>query len=103
MPKFAANLTMMYNEYAFPERFAAAARDGFAGVEFLFPYAHLAGELQALLQEHGLEQVLFNFRRATGTRASAGSHRCRRARGNSSAESRARSITRRRSVRAACM
>lgn len=60
MPKFAANLTMMYNELSFLDRFAAAAGDGFKGVEFLFPYAHPADELKLRLQDHGLEQVLFN-------------------------------------------
>lgn len=37
MPRFAANLSMMYQEHAFLDRFAAAAKDGFEGVEFLFP------------------------------------------------------------------
>ncbi len=60
MPRFAANLTMMYNEHAFLERFGAAARDGFKGVEFLFPYEHPAGEIKARLEAHGLTQVLFN-------------------------------------------
>ena len=60
MPRFAANLTMMYNEHAFLERFGAAARDGFKCVEFLFPYEHPAADIKALLDEHGLTQVLFN-------------------------------------------
>jgi hydroxypyruvate isomerase len=60
MPKFAANLSMMYTEHPFLERFGAAARDGFRGVEFLFPYAHDARELRALLDAHGLAQALFN-------------------------------------------
>lgn len=60
MPRFAANLTMMYNEHPFLERFRAAAADGFAGVEFLFPYAHEATLLRALLDDAGIEQVLFN-------------------------------------------
>ena len=60
MPRFAANLTMMYNEHAFLERFGAAARDGFKGVEFLFPYEHPAAEIRARLEEHGLTQALFN-------------------------------------------
>jgi hydroxypyruvate isomerase len=60
MPKFAANLTLMYHEHAFPDRFAAAARDGFKGVEFLFPYTFVANDLQARLPSHGLEQILFN-------------------------------------------
>jgi hydroxypyruvate isomerase len=60
MPRFAANLTMMYNEYAFPDRFAAAARDGFAAVEYLFPYDFSAQELKARLDANGLVQALFN-------------------------------------------
>jgi 2-dehydrotetronate isomerase len=60
MPRFAANLTMLYNEHPFLDRFAAAAADGFRGVEFLFPYAFAATELAERLSDHGLEQVLFN-------------------------------------------
>lgn len=60
MPRFAANLTMMYREHAFPERFHAAAADGFTGVECLLPYDWPAAELAARLQENGLVQVLFN-------------------------------------------
>ncbi|AJX33960.1 2-oxo-tetronate isomerase [Burkholderia oklahomensis] len=60
MPRFAANLTMMYNEHAFLDRFAAAARDGFKAVEYLFPYDFPAAELKARLDAHGLVQALFN-------------------------------------------
>jgi hydroxypyruvate isomerase len=60
MPRFAANLTMMYNEHPFIERFAAAAKDGFKAVECLFPYEFAAAELRARLDAHGLAQVLFN-------------------------------------------
>ena len=60
MPRFAANLTMMYNEHAFLDRFAAAARDGFKAVEYLFPYEFPAEELKARLGEYGLTQALFN-------------------------------------------
>jgi 2-dehydrotetronate isomerase len=60
MPRFAANLTMMYNEHAFLDRFAAAARDGFDAVEYLFPYDHPAAEVKARLEENGLTQALFN-------------------------------------------
>ena len=60
MPRFAANLSMMYTEHPFLERFAAAARDGFAAVECQFPYDHPAAELAARLKAHGLVQVLFN-------------------------------------------
>ncbi|HVW52111.1 MAG TPA: 2-oxo-tetronate isomerase [Trinickia sp.] len=60
MPRFAANLTMMYNEHAFLDRFAAAARDGFKAVEYLFPYDFAAAELKSRLDGHGLAQALFN-------------------------------------------
>jgi hydroxypyruvate isomerase len=60
MPRFAANLSMLYPEHAFLDRFAAAAADGFKAVEYLFPYAYPAGELAARLHNHALEQVLFN-------------------------------------------
>ncbi|MCM5680786.1 hydroxypyruvate isomerase family protein [Schlegelella sp. S2-27] len=61
MLRFAANLSMMYTEHAFLERFAAAAADGFQAVEFLFPYEHAPAELVARLREHGLTQALFNL------------------------------------------
>ena len=61
MPKFAANLSMMYAEHAFADRFAAAAADGFTAVECMFPYALAADELAAHIQRHGLRQVLFNL------------------------------------------
>jgi hydroxypyruvate isomerase len=60
MPRFAANLSMLYPEHDFLDRFAAAAADGFKAVEYLFPYAHEAKVLAARLSEHGLQQVLFN-------------------------------------------
>ncbi len=60
MPRFAANLTLLYQEHTFLDRFAAAAQDGFSAVEYLFPYAFSAQELQQRLQDHGLQQVLFN-------------------------------------------
>ena len=61
VPRFAANVTLMFNEVPFLERFDAAARAGFKGVEFLFPYAHEAGAIAAQLEMHGLENVLFNM------------------------------------------
>ncbi|OJA77649.1 hydroxypyruvate isomerase [Burkholderia ubonensis] len=60
MPRFAANLSMMYNEYAFLERFAAAAHDGFKAVEYLFPYNFAAEDIREHLDQHGLTQALFN-------------------------------------------
>ena len=60
MPRFAANLSMLYPELDFLDRFEAAARDGFAAVEFLFPYAYDAREIATRLADHKLAQVLFN-------------------------------------------
>lgn len=60
MPKFAANLSMLYPELDFLDRFEAAAFDGFKAVEFLFPYAFKHPEIAARLQALGLQQVLFN-------------------------------------------
>lgn len=60
MPKFAANLSMLYPELEFLDRFEAAARDGFQAVEYLFPYAFESREIAARLTTHGLQQVLFN-------------------------------------------
>ena len=61
MPKFAANLTMLFTEVGFLERFAAAARSGFDAVEYLFPYDYDKSALRARLAEHGLKQVLHNL------------------------------------------
>ena len=61
MPKFAANLSMLFTEVEFLDRFAAAARAGFQGVEYLFPYDYPAGELKRCLDANGLTQVLFNL------------------------------------------
>ncbi len=60
MPRFAANLSMLYTELPFLDRFEAAARDGFTGVEFLFPYAWAPEEIAVRLRGNGLQQVLFN-------------------------------------------
>lgn len=61
MPRLAANLTMMFNEVPFLDRFAAAAKAGFTGVEFLFPYDFPAAEIRKRLDDNGLTQVLFNM------------------------------------------
>ncbi len=60
MPRFAANLSLMYGEHGFFDRFAAARADGFDAVEILFPYEHAPQLLADLLKAHGLQQVLFN-------------------------------------------
>jgi len=61
MPKFAANLTMLFTELPFMQRFEAAAKAGFEAVEYLFPYAFSKEELAAALKAHGLKQVLHNL------------------------------------------
>jgi hydroxypyruvate isomerase len=61
MTRLAANLTMMFNEVDFPDRFGAAAKAGFNGVEYLFPYAYPKEQLVELLLTHRLTQVLHNL------------------------------------------
>ncbi|MFA7413408.1 MAG: 2-oxo-tetronate isomerase [Rhizobium sp.] len=61
MPRFAANLTMMFNETGFLDRFAAAAAAGFKAVEFLFPYEFDADVIRSQLEAAGLTQALFNL------------------------------------------
>jgi len=61
MPKFAANLTMLFNELEFMDRFAAAAKAGFRAVEYLFPYPYSKELLGEALSKHGLTQVLHNL------------------------------------------
>ena len=61
MPRFAANLSMMFQDLAFLERFDAAARAGFKGVEYLFPYAYDRALLADRLAKNGLVQVLHNL------------------------------------------
>jgi hydroxypyruvate isomerase len=61
MPKLCANLTFLYNELGFVERFAAAAKAGFKGVEYMSPYEYPKDELAEALQKRGLAQVLFNL------------------------------------------
>ncbi|SQG00817.1 putative isomerase [Paucimonas lemoignei] len=60
MPRFAANLSMLYPQHEFLDRFAAAAADGFEAVEYLFPYDFSAQEIKQRLSENGLVQALFN-------------------------------------------
>ncbi|CAM3756050.1 2-oxo-tetronate isomerase [Xenorhabdus thuongxuanensis] len=61
MAKFAANLSVMFNEVPFTERFERAAKAGFKGVEYLFPYEESQEELSSLLKKNQLIQVLFNM------------------------------------------
>ena len=61
MPRFAANLSMMFTEVPFLDRFDAAAKAGFTAVEFLFPYDHPAEAVGERLKRNGLTQALFNL------------------------------------------
>lgn len=61
MPRFAANLTMLFTEVPFLERFACAREAGFTAIEYLLPYEYKKTELKKLLEENGLKQVLFNL------------------------------------------
>jgi hydroxypyruvate isomerase len=61
MPQFAANLTMLFNEVPFMERFKKAADFGFKGVEFLFPYAYSADDIKLELDQNQLKLVLHNL------------------------------------------
>jgi len=61
MPRFAANLTMLFNEVPFLDRFEKAAANGFDAVEFLFPYPYTAQELKERLDRHNLNLVLHNL------------------------------------------
>ena len=61
MPQFAANLTMLFNEYSFMERFEKASKSGFQAVEFLFPYAYSANDIRQQLDQNHLRLVLHNL------------------------------------------
>jgi hydroxypyruvate isomerase len=61
MPRFAANLTMLFTEVPFLDRFELAAKAGFKAVEFLFPYAYGAADIQQRLTDHRLQLVLHNL------------------------------------------
>jgi hydroxypyruvate isomerase len=61
MPNFAANLTMLFNEHPFLDRFEAAAKAGFKAVEFLFPYEYRVADLQKRLKDNDLKLVLHNL------------------------------------------
>ncbi|MFT3859129.1 MAG: TIM barrel protein [Aquabacterium sp.] len=70
--KFAANLSWLYTDLPFLDRFEAAASDGFRGVECLFPHEHPADEIAARLQACGLQLVLFNARPGDWARGERG-------------------------------
>jgi hypothetical protein len=61
MPRFSANLSMLFSEHPFLDRFEQAAKAGFQAVEFQFPYAFAAADIQQRLRAHGLEAVLHNL------------------------------------------
>jgi hydroxypyruvate isomerase len=72
MPRFAANLSFLYGEFEFLDRFAAAADDGFRAVEFLFPYEYAPARIEAAAQRAGVEIVLFNLPPGDWTRGERG-------------------------------
>ncbi len=72
MPKFAANLSFMFTEVPFAERFEAAARAGFKAVEFLNPFELPKADLAARLKDHGLTQALFNMAHGDWTKGERG-------------------------------
>ncbi|MGQ7183347.1 hypothetical protein ACUODJ_03130, partial [Escherichia sp. HC-CC] len=63
MPRFAANLSMMFTEVPFIERFAAARKAGFDAVEFLFPYDYSTLQIQKQLEQNHLTLALFTIER----------------------------------------
>ena len=79
MPRFAANLSMMFTEVPFLDRFDAAAKAGFTAVEFLFPYEHPAEEVGERLKRNGLTQALFNLPPGDWDAGEKGLRRCRSA------------------------
>ncbi|HJT42489.1 MAG TPA: TIM barrel protein [Rhizomicrobium sp.] len=72
MLKFAANLSWLFKEHAFLDRFAAAADAGFTAVEYLFPYDHRPDEIARHLSRHKLQPVLFNLPRGDSAKAERG-------------------------------
>ncbi len=72
MPRFAANLSFLFQELPFLDRFAAAAAQGFKAVEFMFPYEHPAQDLRAALDKNGLSLVLFNTAQGNWTAGERG-------------------------------
>ena len=77
MPRFAANLSSLFTELSFFERFGAAAKNGFTAVEYLFPYDYPKEQLADLLAEADLQQVMFNLPSGNWRRASVDSHAIR--------------------------
>ncbi len=72
MPDLAANLTMMFREYNFLDRFEAAAQAGFKAVEYLFPYEYEVNQLADLLKNNNLKQVLYNLPAGDWTKGERG-------------------------------
>ncbi len=102
MPKLAANLSWIYQEVPFLQRFGAAAANGFKAVEILFPYEAPAAEIAAELKKHKLTQALFNLPPGDWSKGSAGSPPCPAAKPSSRRRSTRRSTTPRCSSAARC-
>lgn len=74
MPRFAANLSMLFTEQPFLDRFKAAAEAGFSAVEFMFPYEFVPRDVAAALKNNGLELVLHNLPAGDWARGDRGWH-----------------------------
>ena len=83
MPRFAANLTMMFTELPFLDRFSAAADQGFQWVEYLFPYEFAPEDLACALERNRLKQALFNLPPGDWTAGGARPSLCRAGKRNS--------------------
>ena len=102
MPRFAANLTFLFNEVPFLERFAEAAHAGFRAVECAFPYEVPAKDIAALLRQHRLEMALFNAPPGDWTAGDRGTRRCRATNTSSRQVSSPRFVMRRCWIAIAC-
>jgi hydroxypyruvate isomerase len=98
MPKFAANLTMLFTEVDFLDRFEAAAKAGFKGVEYLFPYPYPKEALAERLARCGLTQVLHNLPAGDWAKGGAESPACQAGKRSSATASSQRLAMRRRST-----
>ncbi len=103
MPRYSANISILFTERPFIARFAAAREAGFEAVECWFPYDHGTAELKAILDGEGLTLVGINTAPGDVAKANGASPPCPAAKPNSTGRSRRRWSMRRRSARAASM
>lgn len=96
MPKFSANLSMLFTEVDFMQRFRRAKEQGFSAVEYMFPYDYPIAALRSELEAHRLSQVLFNLPAGDWAAGERASPACRGAKRSSATASGARSSMRKR-------